>query len=132
MTPDGHYYKLSPLKEPPGQASSVVMAIPEGATANGPPASPWPIYNGFDHQPTENELRALHEQDVTPAQADEIDKLYDQLMSADKKILGSHNSVDRGSVPSPTSLNGIGELTYVMSARGQAGDFVQGERQRWP
>jgi hypothetical protein len=32
----------------------------------------------------------LHEQDVTSAQADEIDKLYDQLMSADKKILGSH------------------------------------------
>jgi hypothetical protein len=89
-TPDGHYYKLIPLKARPGQASSVVMAVPEGATANVPPASPWPIYNGFDHQPTENELRALHEQDVTPAQADEIDKLYDQLMSADKKILGSH------------------------------------------
>ena len=90
MTPDGHHYKLIPLKARPGQASSVVMAVPEGATANVAPASPWPIYNGFDHQPTENELRALHEQDVTPAQADEIDKLYDQLMSADKKILGSH------------------------------------------
>jgi hypothetical protein len=90
MTPDGHYYKLVPLKAPPGQASSVVKAIPEGATANVAPVSPWPIYNGFDHQPTENELRALHEQDVTPAQADEIDRLYDQLMSADKKILGSH------------------------------------------
>ena len=63
-----------------------------GIARDGPRshASPWPIYNGFDHQPTENELRALHEQDVTPAQADEIDKLYDQLMSADKKILGSH------------------------------------------
>jgi Spy/CpxP family protein refolding chaperone len=70
--------------------ASVVMAIPEGATTNVAPPSPWPIYNGFDHQPTENELRALHEQDVTPAQADEIDKLYDQLMSADKKILGGH------------------------------------------
>ena len=90
MTPDGHYHKLIPLKARPGQASSVVMAVPEGATANVAPASPWPIYNGFDHQPTENELRALHEQDVTPAQADEIDKLYDQLMSADKKILGPH------------------------------------------
>jgi hypothetical protein len=90
MTPDGHYYKLIPLKARPGQASSVVMPVTEGATANVAPASPWPIYNGFDHQPTENELRALHEQDVTPAQADEIDKLYDQLMSADKKILGSH------------------------------------------
>ena len=88
MTPDGHYYKL---KAPPGQASSVVMAIPEGATANVAPASPWPIYNGFDHQPTENELRALHEQDVAPSQAKVIDKLYDQLMSADKGILGNHS-----------------------------------------
>jgi hypothetical protein len=35
MTPDGHYYKLVPLKgPPPGAASSVVMAIPEGATAS--------------------------------------------------------------------------------------------------
>jgi hypothetical protein len=90
MTPDGHYYKLVPLKAHPGQASSVVVAIPEGATANVAPAFAWPIYNGFDHQPTENGLKALHEQDVTSAQADEIDKLYDQLMSADKKILGSH------------------------------------------
>jgi hypothetical protein len=57
ITPDGHYYKLFPLKAPPGQASSVVMAVPEGATANVAPASPWPIYNGFYHQPTENELR---------------------------------------------------------------------------
>ena len=39
MTPDGHYYKLVPLKAPPpGAASSVVTAIPEGATANVPPA----------------------------------------------------------------------------------------------
>ena len=34
-TLDGHYYKLVPLKAPPpGAASSVVMAIPEGATAS--------------------------------------------------------------------------------------------------
>jgi hypothetical protein len=39
MTPDGHYYKLVPLKAPPpGQASRVVMAIPERATASVPPA----------------------------------------------------------------------------------------------
>ena len=38
-TPDGHYYKLVPLKAPPpGAASSVVMAIPEGATASVAPA----------------------------------------------------------------------------------------------
>ena len=35
MTPDGHYYKLVPLKGPPqGAASSATMAIPEGATAS--------------------------------------------------------------------------------------------------
>jgi hypothetical protein len=42
MTPDGHYYKLVPLKAPPpGQASSVVMAIPERATASVLPAPAW-------------------------------------------------------------------------------------------
>jgi Spy/CpxP family protein refolding chaperone len=81
----------------------------KGATANIAPASPWPIYNGFDHQPTENELRALHEQDVTPAQAAEIDKLYDQLMSADKKILGSHPKLPWPRISSSIAdqLNGV-------------------------
>jgi hypothetical protein len=38
MTPDGHYYRLVPLKAPPpGAASSVIMAIPESATANVAP-----------------------------------------------------------------------------------------------
>jgi hypothetical protein len=41
----------------------------------------WPIQNGFNRQPTRNELRALHDQDVTPNDAREIDRLYDQLMS---------------------------------------------------
>jgi hypothetical protein len=40
MTPDGHSYKLIPLKAPPpGEASSVVMAIPERATASVPPVA---------------------------------------------------------------------------------------------
>jgi hypothetical protein len=51
MTPDGHHYKQVPLKAPPGQASSVVVAIPEGTTANVAPAFAWPIYNGFDTSP---------------------------------------------------------------------------------
>jgi hypothetical protein len=39
MTPDGHYYRLVPLKAPPpGAASSVIMTIPEGATASVAPA----------------------------------------------------------------------------------------------
>lgn len=48
---------------------------------------PWPIANGFDRQPTQNELRALDQQDVTPAQAQEIDRLYDQLMSGSDQML---------------------------------------------
>ena len=36
MTPDGHYYKLVPLKAPPPGAVSSV--IPEGATASVAPA----------------------------------------------------------------------------------------------
>jgi hypothetical protein len=77
-------------------ALAAVQSIPPppGITRDGPRphAPPWPIYNGFDHQPTENELRALRE-DVAPAQVEVIDKLYDQLMSADKKILGSHSKL---------------------------------------
>jgi hypothetical protein len=39
MTPDGHYYKLVPLKAPPpGAESGVIMAIPQGATASVAPA----------------------------------------------------------------------------------------------
>jgi hypothetical protein len=42
----------------------------------------WPIQNGIKRQPTENELRALHDHDVTPSDAREIDRLYDELMSS--------------------------------------------------
>jgi hypothetical protein len=41
----------------------------------------WPIQNGFNRQPTQNELRALHEQDVPANDAREIDRLYDELLS---------------------------------------------------
>ena len=43
---------------------------------------PWPIRNGRNYQPTENELRSSHLQDVTPDQAREIDRLYDRLLPA--------------------------------------------------
>jgi hypothetical protein len=42
---------------------------------------PWPIQNGFNRQPTQYELKALHDQDVTSGQAREIDRLYNELMS---------------------------------------------------
>ena len=41
---------------------------------------PWPIRNGRNYQPTENELRSSHLRDVTPNEAREIDRLYDQLL----------------------------------------------------
>jgi hypothetical protein len=40
---------------------------------------PWPTYNGFNHQPTQDELRALHQQDVRAIKG--TDRLYDRLMS---------------------------------------------------
>jgi hypothetical protein len=39
----------------------------------------WPIYNGSNHQPTQDELRALHQQDVRAIKR--TDRLYDRLMS---------------------------------------------------
>lgn len=47
----------------------------------------WPIENGVKHQPTRNELRALHEHDVPPSDAREIDRLYNELMSS-----GTHHT----------------------------------------
>jgi hypothetical protein len=46
----------------------------------------WPIRHGFKHQPSQYDLRALHQQDVTRGQAQETDELYDRLMS--NQILG--------------------------------------------
>jgi hypothetical protein len=39
----------------------------------------WPIYNGVNHRPTQDELRALHQQDVRAIKG--TDRLYDRLMS---------------------------------------------------
>jgi hypothetical protein len=50
----------------------------------------WPIENGIKHQPTQGELRALHEQDVTPKDARELDRLYDELMSSGN--VGTHHT----------------------------------------
>ena len=45
----------------------------------------WPIRNGHNYQPTENELKGLNREDVTPSQAREIDRLYDQLLANGEK-----------------------------------------------
>jgi hypothetical protein len=49
MTPDGHYYKLVPLKGPLPNASEVATVIPGQATASVPQSSncrvvPWPQF----------------------------------------------------------------------------------------
>jgi hypothetical protein len=64
-------------------AALSILAEP-GVAKDAPPLhqGPWPIYNGVDHQPTGDELRALHQHDVTPDEAHEIDRLYDQLLSS--------------------------------------------------
>ena len=51
---------------------------------------PWPIRNGHNYQPTEHELRALQLEDVTPDQAREIDRLYDQLLASSEKDRNRH------------------------------------------
>jgi len=65
-------------------ALATALSIPAefGVANDAPPLhqKSWPIYNGFDHQPTQDELKASHQQDVTPDQAREIDRLYDELL----------------------------------------------------
>jgi hypothetical protein len=53
---------------------------------------PWPIHNGRNYQPTEHELRALHQEDVTPDQAREIDRLYDQLLASNENVRSRHSA----------------------------------------
>jgi hypothetical protein len=74
----------------------LILAEP-GVARDAPPLhqGSWPICNGFNHQPTQDELRALHQQDVTPDQAHEIDGLYDQLLSSSEKILRQHPALVR-------------------------------------
>ena len=59
-----------------------------GYAEQAPPIhkGPWPIHNGRNYQPTENELRSSRLQDVTPDEAREIDRLYDQLLAAHPAI----------------------------------------------
>jgi hypothetical protein len=45
----------------------------------------WPIRNGHNYQPTQRELRGSHSEDVTPEEAREIDRLYDELLTNSKK-----------------------------------------------
>jgi len=71
-------------------ASSLLANIGSAEDASSPRKGPWPIRDGHNHQPTEQELRALHQEDLTPDQAREIDRLYDQLLASNEKVRNRH------------------------------------------
>ena len=80
--------------------STITPGIPTAvaAHAEGAPQlhnGPWPIHNGRNYQPTADELRALHLQDVTPDQARDIDRLYDQLLAGSEKVRDGHPMLRR-------------------------------------
>jgi hypothetical protein len=66
-------------------ALALALLLPvNSASAEGAPLlheGRWPIRNGHNYQPTEHELRSLHLEDVTPDQAREIDRLYNELLA---------------------------------------------------
>jgi len=68
-----------------------------GSAEDSPPLhkGPWPIRNGDNYQPTEHELRALQLEDVTPDQAREIDRLYDQLLTRSENVHNRHPAPKR-------------------------------------
>ena len=75
--------------------TTIALGTPTALAANAesaPPLhkGPWPIRNGHNYQPAEHELRALHQKDVTPDQAREIDRLYDQLLAINEKVRNRH------------------------------------------
>ena len=47
------------------------------------------------HQPTEDQLDALHRQDVTPNEAREVDQLYNQLESSSERILREEPALEQ-------------------------------------
>ena len=75
--------------------TTIALGTPTAPAANAEGApllhkGPWPIRNGHNYQPTEHELRALHLEDVTPHQAREIDRLYDQLLASSEEARDRH------------------------------------------
>jgi hypothetical protein len=83
-----------------GVTLALSLLVPaSSASAEGVPAplheGPWPIRNGHNTQPTEHELRALHMQDVTPGQAREIDRLYNELLANRERVRKQHPASER-------------------------------------
>src|ERR1700739_1440982 len=75
---------------PPARPATAAALDAENAEAPPPLlGGQWPIRNGRNYQPTEHDLMALHQGDVTLAQAREIDQLYDQLLATSDHELGA-------------------------------------------
>jgi Spy/CpxP family protein refolding chaperone len=66
-----------------------------GFAADAAHQRPWPIYDWRNHQPTQGELNALHEQDVTPDEAKEVDELHNQLESSSERILRQEPALEQ-------------------------------------
>jgi hypothetical protein len=71
-------------------AVALASLLPASSGSAEDAASPrkgsWPIRNGHNYQPTARELKSMERQDVTPDQAREIDRLYDELMANSEKF----------------------------------------------
>ena len=79
----------------PGIALALASLLPASSvSAEGSPPplhrEAWPIRNGHNYQPTEHELRTLHLEDVTPDQAREIDRLYNELLASSERARKRH------------------------------------------
>ena len=69
-------------------ALSLVGIAASAEDAPWPPRPvPGPISNWHQHQPTQAQLNEMHVQDLAPNQAQEVDRLYDQLMASSHRIL---------------------------------------------
>jgi hypothetical protein len=71
-------------------ASLLLTNIGSAEDASSLRKAPWPIRDGHNFQPTEQELRDLHQEDLTPDQAQEVDRLYDQLLASSEKVRNRH------------------------------------------
>jgi hypothetical protein len=73
-----------------GVALALASSLPAniGSAQGALHRGPWPIRDGRNYQPTERALRALHQEDVTPDEACEIDRLYYQLLASGEKVRG--------------------------------------------
>jgi len=60
--------------------------------ATPPHPGPWPIEHGHNLQPRRDQLRAMNVRDLTPEQAREVERLYEQLEASSTKILEPHRA----------------------------------------